>query len=111
MQNCTDQELISVCRADLKNNIGSVVQHKLRKGMCMCHGTSGNYEIVRACLGSVTETIRFGNIDEMLLQERITPGFMTGLGGICYGYLKELNPEWPNVLNLEGAYLQNKEKK
>lgn len=103
IQNCTDQELISVCKADIQNNIQNVMERKLRKGMCMCHGTAGNYEIVRACLGSksMKETLRAKDIDKMLLQERIIPGFMTGLGGICYGYLRELHPEWPNVLNLE----------
>ncbi len=67
----------------------------------MCHGTAGNYEIVRACVGMVTETLRLGDIGEMLLQKRITPGFMSGPGGICYGYLRELHPELPNILNFE----------
>lgn len=103
MKNCTDQELISICKADIQNNIQKVLKHKLRKGMCMCHETAGNYEIVRACLGSkgMTETMRAKDADKMLPQERIIPGFMTGLGGICYGCLRELHPEWPNVLNLE----------
>ncbi len=101
MQNCTDQELISVCREDIAKNIGRIMDNKMRKGMCMCHGTAGNYEIVRACMGTAAETLRMGDIEEMLLQERITPGFMSGLGGICYGYLRELHPELPNILNFE----------
>ena len=101
MRSCTDQELASVCRTDIERNMGRVLAYKMRKGMCMCHGTAGNYEIVRACMGSVTETMQIRDIEDMLLQERISPGFMAGLGGICYGYLRELHPEWPNVLNLE----------
>lgn len=61
-------------------------------------------EIMRLCgrvWGMVTETLRLGDTGEMLLQERITPGFMSGPGGICYGYLRELHPELPNILNFE----------
>lgn len=99
---------------DIERAVPGLEKRFLRKGMCICHGTMGNYRILKKLrkyfAGSVMEEIRaevytqimgWGEEDpDLLLQEYYSPGFMNGLAGIGYYLLGEVDEGLPDILEL-----------
>ena len=106
MELCDDVEISEICRRDIETNIEYLKKEKDRVGMCLCHGTAGNYEIMRQFGDENRMPLR--KISEMLFQERTAPGFMNGLCGIGYAVLREEPRGYPDVL---GMKLQNRSNK
>lgn len=99
---------------DIEKAVHGLEEHFLRQGMCVCHGTLGNYQILKKLRGyfdgSVMEKVKsevYGRImcwereePDLLAQEYHTPGFMNGLAGIGYYLLKEIDDGLPDILEL-----------
>lgn len=103
MELCDDVEISEICQRDIVTNIEYLKKEKDRVGMCLCHGTAGNYEIMRQLGDKNRMPLR--KISEMLFQERTAPGFMNGLCGIGYAALRGEKREYPDLLNV---WLQNR---
>lgn len=99
---------------DIKRCVPGLEEHALRQGMCICHGTLGNYRILkklrRVLDGRVTDRIQSEVYEQilcwekremdLLVQEYHSPGFMNGLAGIGYYLLKEIDEGLPDILEL-----------
>lgn len=99
---------------DIKRCVPGLEEHALRQGMCICHGTIGNYRILkklrRVLDGRVTDRIQSEVYEQilcwekremdLLVQEYHSPGFMNGLAGIGYYLLKEIDEGLPDILEL-----------
>lgn len=103
MELCDDAEISEICRQDIESNIERLKKEKDRVGMCLCHGTAGNYEILRQ-LGDESK-MPFRKISELLFQEKTVPGLMSGLCGIGYAALMFNYFEYPDLLSIK---LQNR---
>ncbi len=102
-------------KKDIKRAIPTLEKYFWRKEMCVCHGTLGNYQILKKLQeyfdGDVIDRARselYGQImrwekekPEFILQEYYAPGFMNGVAGIGYYLLKELDEELPEILELQ----------
>ena len=91
-----------------------ISKHFLRDGMCICHGTMGNYRILEKLReyaergvmaeaeAAVHEKIVWLEKEEPELpaQEYHAPGFMNGAAGIGYELLREIYDELPEILRL-----------
>lgn len=85
-----------------------------RSGMCICHGTIGNCQIIKhlkkyvgtdmaaqaeaALQGRLWEWREEGADIDLLPQEYYNPGFMTGLAGVGYYLLRELDETLPDII-------------
>lgn len=99
---------------DIERSVPRLAKQFLREGMCICHGTLGNYRILRRLEGyfedSVMEKIRSEvyaqamrwekKEPDLILQEYHSPGFMNGLAGIGYYLLGEIDESLPDILAL-----------
>lgn len=99
---------------DIKKAMPAVSKHFLREGMCICHGTLGNYRILEklqeyAGRGAMAEAEAavYGKIawvekeePELPAQEYHAPGFMNGAAGIGYELLREIYGGLPEILEL-----------
>lgn len=103
MELCDDAEISEICRQDIESNIERLKKEKYRVGMCLYHGTAGNYEILKQ-LGDERK-MPFRKISELLFREKTVPGLMSGLCGIGYAALMFNNFEYPELLSVE---LQNR---
>ena len=99
MELCDDTEISEICRRDIESNIERLKKGKDREGMCLCHGTAGNYEILKQF--GEENRMPFREISELLFQERTSPGLMNGLCGIGYAALRKENKEYPQILMAE----------
>lgn len=107
MELCDDLQIIEMCRRDININLERIMKKKQRNGMCLCHGTSGNYEIIRECTqGQFRERVPLQKISKLLFQERTSPGFMSGLSGIAYTVLRMKRFDYPNILKLEINHIE-----
>ncbi len=72
---------------------------------CLCHGQSGNALVVeyyrKAAKRELPEPLKLPDWEAMLPQEKYQAGFMTGVSGMGYALLKNINQKLPNVLTLE----------
>lgn len=99
---------------DIKKAMPAVSKHFLREGMCICHGTLGNYRILEKLweyagrgIMAEAEAAVYGKIaglekeePELPAQEYYAPGFMNGVAGIGYELLKEIYDGLPDILGL-----------
>ncbi len=99
---------------DIKKAIPGLEEHFLRQGMCLCHGTLGNYRILKKLQGYLdgqkmdrvksdvyAQILRLEKEEpDLLAQEYHSPGFMNGLAGIGYYLLKEIDERLPDILEL-----------
>ncbi len=99
---------------DIERSVPGLAKHFLREGMCICHGTLGNYRILRRLGGYVEDSamdrvrsevhaqvMRWEKEEpDLILQEYHSPGFMNGLAGIGYYLLKEMDEDLPDILRL-----------
>ena len=99
---------------DIKKAMPMISKHFLRDGMCICHGTMGNYRILEKLReyaergvmaeaeAAVHEKIVWLEKEEPELpaQEYHAPGFMNGAAGIGYELLREIYDELPEILRL-----------
>ncbi len=100
---------------DYKNAINGLEKSQERNSYCLCHGMSGNIELVLSGMeiGVINKELYYESfIDNMidsihndLLSNRhpqlLGPELMTGLSGICFQLLRILNPKnVPSVLTL-----------
>ena len=91
-------------QCDLENAAKVLFSQSIRKGLCICHGMSGNYLIMREyqkCYGLSTEQKEYMEqlkreivqavcTDSLLPQDKYMMGFMTGISGIGYTILQML---------------------
>lgn len=98
------QNSIAVQR-DLENAVKILFSQSMRKGLCICHGMSGNYLIMREyqkCYGLSTEQkeymeqlkreiVRAVCTNSLLPQDKHMMGFMTGISGIGYTLVQILS--------------------
>ena len=117
LEDQVSEETVDLCgrlEKDIKRAIPAISKHFLREGMCICHGTMGNYRI----LEKVQEYAGHGVMDgvEAAVYEKIaglekeepdlpdqeyhTPGFMNGAAGIGYELLREIYDGLPEILDL-----------
>lgn len=76
--------------------------------MCLCHGNVGLIEIVnewRILNGfeadeSIKERCRKNDVKQLSFEDRNNPGFMTGLAGLGYTMLREIDRTLPEILYL-----------
>lgn len=99
---------------DIKKAMPAVSKHFLREGMCICHGTLGNYRILEKLreyagrgIMAEAEAAVYGKIawvekeePELPAQEYHAPGFMNGAAGIGYELLREIYDGLPEILEL-----------
>ena len=110
-----ETELLRGClERDIKRAVPKLEEHFLRQGMCVCHGTMGNYRIMKKLQGyfdeQTLERVRADVFEQvlcwekeepdLLVQEYHSPGFMNGLAGIGYYLLKEIDGSLPDILGL-----------
>lgn len=113
----TDEEAEQISarlEKDIKRAVPEFEKRFLRQGMCICHGTMGNYQILKRLRGyfdeQMTERVQADVYEqilcweeeepELLVQEYHSPGFMNGLAGIGYYLLKEIDGSLPDILEL-----------
>lgn len=107
-------DLQSRLEKDIEKARPAIENFFLRQGMCICHGTLGNYQILkkmqkyfdidvidRAKAGIYEQIMHWEKEDpNFLLHEYYAPGFMNGVAGIGYYLLKEIDEELPEILEL-----------
>ena len=96
---CDDAEISEICRRDINSNLDHLKKDKARVEMCLCHGTAGNYEILRQ-FGDESR-MPFREISKLLFQEKTAPGLMNGLCGIGYAALRVKYQKYPEILNMK----------
>jgi len=93
-----------VVQHDLENAVNVLFSQSVRKGLCICHGMSGNYLIMREYQkyfklskeqeeyieAIKAEIVHAVCTDSLLPQDQYTIGFMTGIAGIGYAILQML---------------------
>ena len=98
------QNSIAVQR-DLENAVKVLFSQSTRKGLCICHGMSGNYLIMREYQKYYNltseqkeymeqlkrEIVHAVCADSLLPQDKYMMGFMTGIAGIGYTLLQMLS--------------------
>lgn len=108
------ERILKRLEGDIKKCVPGLGEHALRQGMCICHGTLGNYRILKKLRGyldgQVTDRIQSEVYEQilcwekremdLLVQEYHSPGFMNGLAGIGYYLLKEIDEGLPDILEL-----------
>ena len=94
-----------VAQRDLENAVKVLFSQSMRKGLCICHGMSGNYLIIREyqkCYGLSTEQKEYMEqlkreivhtvcTNSLLPQDKHMMGFMTGIAGIGYTLVQILS--------------------
>lgn len=126
-RNCPDLEAEQV-ETDISMAISKLSQDIYRESFCLCHGNCGNawmamtgiktleksgqycgleeqWQTLKMHMDSLNQTAFWDVMErletgELLPQEKYNPGFMTGLSGIGYAMLREIDPELPDVLAL-----------
>lgn len=99
---------------DIQRALPGLVKQFLREEMCVCHGTFGNYQILKKLEGYLEDSVmeraraevyaQVMRLDkeepDLILQEYHSPGFMNGLAGIGYYLLREMDERLPDILEL-----------
>lgn len=94
-----------IVQRDLENAVKVLFSQSMRKGLCICHGMSGNYLIMREYQKYYNLTIEQQEYmeqlkreivyvvctDSLLPQDKYMMGFMTGISGIGYTLLQMLS--------------------
>ena len=117
LEDQVSEETVDLCgrlEKDIKRAIPAISKHFLREGMCICHGTMGNYRILEKLreyagrgIMDGTEAAVYEKIaglekeePDLPAQEYHTPGFMNGAAGIGYELLREIYDGLPEILGL-----------
>jgi type 2 lantibiotic biosynthesis protein LanM len=103
---------------EIKTAIETTIKHGFGDNHCLCHGDLGNIDLLLIAnaelddpeIAKITEKIASQILDDIKKNDLRcgvplgieTPGLMTGLAGIGYGFLRLYNPEViPSILLLE----------
>lgn len=108
-------ELKRKVQEDISRALKKTKEYAVRQGMCLCHGSIGNIEILniyakktddkelsilcRQWTANLTTQIADGQM-ELLMQEKISPGLMLGCAGTGYSVLTHVLDWLPEVLCL-----------
>lgn len=93
----------------LVNMAGEKLMNTEKKDMCLCHGQAGLWMISSLLKRSMDLDVRRSGVKEnnqefifkkLLVKNRNTPGFMTGIAGIGYAMLKCKREDFPGVIDL-----------
>lgn len=119
MQFDIDKELQDELNKDIKTALATTLKYGFGENDCLCHGNLGNTEILMEygrmfndiktldLCGEIREAackrILGANYDSgrSYLYGYQIPGFMTGLSGMGYSLLRDINKELPCILSLE----------
>lgn len=119
MQFNIDKELENELNIDIKKALATTLEYGFGENDCLCHGNLGNTEILMeygkifndkmtldlctSIRGEACNRILEANYDSgrSYLYGYQIPGFMTGLSGMGYSLLRDINKELPCILSLE----------
>jgi len=99
-----DEDIKTLIENDIYHAYKKIKKYYIRDSWCLCHGTCGNKWIIEYAEGKNNGKYEklIGNYNvNLLLQEKLNPGLMSGYGGIIYYLLKEQGCHVYNILKLE----------
>lgn len=127
--NYAPKEMQKILQKDVDNAFDKTVHHAVRDGHCLCHGSSGNVEILCSAAELMNEMERVKEAGQlcnayvkrlaelicsgrkgMLPQEKEHPGLMTGMAGIGYFILCMADKSMPDILFPEVKNSKNEKK-
>lgn len=73
------------------------IKHTVKPDQCLCHGNTGLWMMLDY-LGQTQYNRNILSVGALSLEDRLSPGFMTGLSGIGYALMREENRKLPDVI-------------
>lgn len=114
-----DKEHKTLLKDDIREAVKTVVREGILGNNCLCHGNLGNTEILEEYLKCFSDEETMAHcitlrqiIAENICREKYDcnnaylfgyklPGFMTGLSGMGYSMLRDINSNLPCILALD----------